>query len=171
MFNQSQGINWLQEPWDRTASGSYLLIDLEPTPSSLPHLLPLPRGGLRTQRLLLLNSQNTKILLNTFHGKIGVIHSIYPSKGDCPQWFFFLFFFWQVFVTSILFLWRLPQWLSGKESACNAGATGDAGSIPGSGDPLEEGMATHSSILAWGIPWTEKPGGLQSMGFQRVRHD
>ena len=38
-------------------------------------------------------------------------------------------------------------------------------------DPLEEGMATHSSILAWRIPWTEEPGGLQSMGSQRVRHD
>ena len=34
-------------------------------------------------------------------------------------------------------------------------------------DPLEEEMATHSSILAWGIPWTEKPGGLQSMGLQK----
>ena len=38
-------------------------------------------------------------------------------------------------------------------------------------NPLEEGMATHSSILAWRIPWTEDPGGLQSMGSQRVRHD
>ena len=38
-------------------------------------------------------------------------------------------------------------------------------------DPLEEEMATHSSILAWRIPWTEKPGGLQSVGLQRVRHD
>ena len=38
-------------------------------------------------------------------------------------------------------------------------------------DPLEEGMATHCSILAWKIPWTEEPGGLQSMGLQRVRHD
>ena len=38
-------------------------------------------------------------------------------------------------------------------------------------DPLEEGMATHSSILAWSIPWTEEPGGLQSMGLQRVGHD
>ena len=38
-------------------------------------------------------------------------------------------------------------------------------------DPLEEGMATHSSILAWRIPWTEEPGGLQSMGSQGVRHD
>ena len=38
-------------------------------------------------------------------------------------------------------------------------------------DPLEEEMATHSSILAWRIPQTEEPGGLQSMGSQRVRHD
>ena len=38
-------------------------------------------------------------------------------------------------------------------------------------DPLEEEMATHSSILAWRIPWTEEPGGLQSTGSQRVRHD
>jgi len=38
-------------------------------------------------------------------------------------------------------------------------------------DPLEKGMATHSSILAWIIPGTEEPGGLQSMGSQRVRHD
>ena len=38
-------------------------------------------------------------------------------------------------------------------------------------DPLEEEMATHSSILAWEIPWTEEPGGLQSMGLQRVRHE
>ena len=38
-------------------------------------------------------------------------------------------------------------------------------------DPLEEGMATHSSILAWRILWTEEPGGLQSMGSQRARHD
>ena len=38
-------------------------------------------------------------------------------------------------------------------------------------DPLEEGMVTYSSVLAWRIPWTEEPGGLQSMGSQRVRHD
>ena len=41
----------------------------------------------------------------------------------------------------------------------------------GQEDPLEKGMATHSSILAWRIPWTEEPGGLQSMGSQRVGHD
>ena len=38
-------------------------------------------------------------------------------------------------------------------------------------DPLEKGMTTHSSLLAWEIPWTEEPGGLQSMGLQRVGHD
>ena len=38
-------------------------------------------------------------------------------------------------------------------------------------DPLEEGMATHSSIPAWRIPWAEEPGGLQSIGSQRVGHD
>ena len=48
---------------------------------------------------------------------------------------------------------------------------GDVVSAPGQEDSLEEEMATHSSILAWRIPWTEEPGGLQSMGSQRVRHD
>ena len=41
----------------------------------------------------------------------------------------------------------------------------------GQEDPLEMGMATNSSILAWKIPWTEEPGGLQSVGLQRVGHD
>ena len=41
----------------------------------------------------------------------------------------------------------------------------------GQKDPLEEGMATHSSILAWRIPWAEEPGGLQSTGLERVRHN
>ena len=41
----------------------------------------------------------------------------------------------------------------------------------GQEDPLEEGMATHSSIRAWRIPWTEEPGGLQPMGSQRAGHD
>ena len=56
----------------------------------------------------------------------------------------------------------------GKESTCNVG---DLCLIPGLGRSLEKGKATHSSILAWRIPWTEEPGGLQPMGSQRVRHD
>ena len=51
-----------------------------------------------------------------------------------------------------------------KASARNAGDLGGE-------DPLEKKMATHSSILAWRIPWTEEPGGLQFTGSQRVRHD
>ena len=58
-----------------------------------------------------------------------------------------------------------------KNLPSNAGDIGDAGAVTGSGRSLEEGMETHSSILAWIIPWTEEPGGLQSMGLQRVGHD
>ena len=58
-----------------------------------------------------------------------------------------------------------------KNPPANAGDIRDAGLIPGSEDPLEEGMATHTSTLAWRIPWTEKPGGLRSIGSQRVRHN
>ena len=48
----------------------------------------------------------------------------------------------------------------------------DVGSIPGWEDPLEgEDMASHSSILSWNIQWTEEPGGLQSIGLQRIGHD
>ena len=61
-----------------------------------------------------------------------------------------------------------PDGSDGKESACNAG---DLGLISGLGRSLEKGMVTHSSILAWRIPWTEEPGGLQFMRSQRIRHD
>ena len=54
-----------------------------------------------------------------------------------------------------------PSGSDGKESACSAGAGVQS---LGWEDPLEEGMATHSSILPWRIPWTKEPGGLQSMG-------
>ena len=63
-----------------------------------------------------------------------------------------------------------PGGASGKESARNAGDAGDVGSILCWEDPLEEGMETHSSILAGRIPGTGEPGGLQSIGLQRVRH-
>ena len=61
-----------------------------------------------------------------------------------------------------------PGGSDGKEST---GSAGDLGLILGWEDPLEKGMATHSSILAWRIPWTEDAGGLQSMGSQRMGHD
>ena len=61
----------------------------------------------------------------------------------------------------------LPGGSDGGKFACSVG---ELGSIPGSGR-CPEGNATHSGVLAWRIPGTEEPGGLQSMGPQRVRHD
>ena len=59
-----------------------------------------------------------------------------------------------------------------KSLPTNAGGTRSAGSVSlGGEDPLEKEMATHSSILAWKILWTEEPGVLQSMVLQRVGHD
>ena len=63
-------------------------------------------------------------------------------------------------------LFAFPRGSVGKESACNAGDPGLGGE-----DPLEKGMATHSSILAWRIPWTEESGGLQSTGLQKSQTD
>ena len=61
--------------------------------------------------------------------------------------------------------------LADKEFTCNAGGAGDAVQSLGCEDALEKEMATHSSLLAWEIPWTEEPNGLQSKGLQRVGHD
>ena len=89
-------------------------------------------------------------------------------------------------------MWGFPHSSADKEPACNAEDPGsisgqedllekDQATLPeiwetwvgslGWEDPLEEGMATHSSILNWRIPWTEESGRLQSMGLQRVGHD
>ena len=70
--------------------------------------------------------------------------------------------------TQLSGLWTFPCGSDGKESACNEG---DLGLICGLGRSPGGGHDNHSSILAWRIPWTEEPGGLQSMGSQRVRHD
>ena len=64
-----------------------------------------------------------------------------------------------------------PPWLRGEESSCDAGYTGQWVLSLGGEDPLEEDMETHSSILAWESPWTEEPGGLQSIWSQKVRED
>ena len=64
-----------------------------------------------------------------------------------------------------------PGGTSGKEPACQCRTHKRRAQSLGWEDPLEEGMATPSGILAWRIPWTEEPGGLQSAGSQRVRHD
>ena len=56
-----------------------------------------------------------------------------------------------------------------KNPPANAGDATEGGSIPGLERSLEEGMATHSNVLAWRIPGTEEPGGLQFMGSERIR--
>ena len=58
-----------------------------------------------------------------------------------------------------------------KSPPANAGDTRDKGWIPRLGRSPEEGVATHSSISAWRVPWTEEPGGPQSLGLQRVRQN
>ena len=58
-----------------------------------------------------------------------------------------------------------------KTPPANTGDIRDVGSILGWEDPLEQGMATHFSILAWRVPWTEEAGRLQSVVSQRVGHD
>ena len=64
-----------------------------------------------------------------------------------------------------------PGSASLKQSTYNAGDARDSGSIVGQGEPLEEEMMAQSGILAWKIPWTKEPGGLQSTGSQRIRHN
>ena len=64
-----------------------------------------------------------------------------------------------------------PGGASGKELACQCRRHEMQVRSLGQEDPLEEGMATHSSILAWRIPWTGEAGGLQSVGLQRVGND
>ena len=66
-------------------------------------------------------------------------------------------------------LWGFPGGTSGKEPACQCRRRETWVQSLGKEDPLEEEMANYSSMLAWRIPWTEEPGGLQFMGSQRVR--
>ena len=72
----------------------------------------------------------------------------------------------QLFSIFFLFLWAFPIVIKNLPAYA-----GDRGLIPGSGRSLEKEIATHSSILAWEIPWTEEPGGLQSVGSQRLGRD
>ena len=68
-------------------------------------------------------------------------------------------------------LWASQVALVVKNALASAGDLRNTGSIPGWEDPLEKGVATHSSILAWRFPRTEEPDGLQSMRLQRVRYN
>ena len=79
---------------------------------------------------------------------------------------------WQQLSNGVIILFRAFQVvLLAKNLPAKAGDIRDLGSFPGWEDLLEEGMATHSSILAWRMPWTEEPGRLQSIESQRVGHN
>ena len=109
-------------------------------------------------------------MMNRFVGQAGKELGIYPNMlrsylGDL----------WR----AMIWLYVCGGWGRGaspggpviKNLPANVGDAGDTVWSLGQEDPLVEAMATHSSILAWRIPWTEEPGGLQSMGSHRVRHD
>ena len=82
------------------------------------------------------------------------------------RWTYNMYTFW----VYVWWCWGLPWWLSGKKNLPPMQELREmCVQSLGWEDPLEEGIATHSSILAWRIPWTEEPGGLQSMGLQRGR--
>ena len=86
-------------------------------------------------------------------------HYKIPSTAPCT--------IQQVLIGYLLHIQRgLPGSAVSKTLPANAGNIRDAGLTPGSGNLLEEGMTTHSSILAWRIPWTEEPSGPQSIGYK-----
>ena len=93
---------------------------------------------------------------NTGMGSHALLQGIFLTEGLNPYLSYAL-------VGMFLALLGFPSGSDGTEFDCNAG---DLGSIPGLGRLPGEGMATHSSILGWRIPWTEEPGTLQSMGLQ-----
>ena len=95
---------------------------------------------------------------------------LYPAKGVLQQQKDKEDFIKQTKAEEIYYHWTCGGSVV-KRSPANAGDTGDVGSILGSEDPLQQEVATQSRFLAWKVPWTEKPGGLQSINSQRVKHD
>ena len=111
-----------------------------------------------------------QLLPVTIHQKIkfflncGLFYSLLSSSSFSVS---------KVIILGIFFylLIRLPRWLSGKEFTCRCRRLQTWVWSLGRKGSLEEEMAPHSNILTWEIPWTEEPGGLQSMGSQRAGHD
>ena len=96
---------------------------------------------------------------------------LWAHSAQTCIWTIYLSFreeFWCIYETFLP--WSLPWWLSGKDSACQCRRCWRCRFKTGSGRSPGRGMAIHSSILTWRIPWTEEPGSLQSIGSQRVGH-
>ena len=107
--------------------------------------------------LCLLIGASDPFTLNSSEDRIFICHSL-------PIFMSYIFLHFSISITGF------PWWLSHKEPACQCRRCGLVGSL-GCEDPLEKEMASHSSIPAWEIPWTDKPGELQSMCHERVGHD
>ena len=121
------------------------------------------------------------------HGPISIYRFLYyyglvTLWEEMPELFYFLpchsfLLFGNITkkTQKVVLLWLFGllglKWLSGKEPACQCRRHRRWVRSQGRVDPLEKKMATHSGFLAWRIPWTEEPGGLQSRGLQRIRHD
>ena len=115
---------------------------------------------------------NIAILLHSFWNKLTCVVPLFRTlqwspkslkvTGKVSTWLY-------LFGHSYLYDWT-PRWFNGKESACQCRRLRRHWSL-GQEGPLKKEMATHSSVLARKIPWTEEPGRLQSVGLQRVRHD
>ena len=107
--------------------------------------------------LCLLIGASDPFTLNSSEDRIFICHSL-------PIFMSYIFLHFSISITGF------PWWLSHKEPACQCRRCGLVGSL-GCEYPLEKEMASHSSIPAWEIPWTDKPGELQSMCHERVGHD
>ena len=116
------------------------------------------RGGpsYRTLRARIFSTNTTFYLTSSSQNIIIPIYNQYKKKVH------------EIFYFRGGIKWSNLWWFSSKESGCQCKRP--VWSL-GQEDPLEEGMATHSSILAWRIPWTEEPDRLESIGSHRVRHD
>ena len=101
-----------------------------------------------------------------------ILHHIFSDPWACRLFSVIIFGKFLFITSNILYILCVCEGVLGgsdcKKSVCNAG---EPGLIPVSGNPLQKGTATHSSTLAWRIPWTEEPGGLQSVESQRMGHD
>ena len=106
-----------------------------------------------------------EMLLMVILAKLECIYTVTVPGGHGHTFSSFMPFF---IIVLIFHLSCFPGGSDSKEPGCNAG---DPSLVPESGRSPGEGLPTHSSILVWRISWTEEPGGLQSMGSQRVVHD
>ena len=129
---------------------------------SLPHTITLFLNTLKCMQLTLFtNQEKQKQMIKQINTQSFYLHySTVISKSKCKFYFPYLIICGQWYGLSLV-VQRVNCLPAMQETWVRS---------LGQEDPLEKEMATHSSTLAWKIPWTEKPGRLQSMGLQRVRH-